>query len=82
VLALGNQWETTLRRTTNRNMVKDTDKQTIDSLGLCFGLCNCVLAVVSVSGGISIMDTASFPELVGYTLAHGIDLGPSVNALL
>jgi hypothetical protein len=41
-----NQWEGTLRRTTNGNVVKEADKQTFDSLGLWFGLCNCVLAVV------------------------------------
>jgi hypothetical protein len=41
------------------NTVKEMDKQTFDSLGLCFGLWNCVLAVVQVSGGVSMMDTAS-----------------------
>jgi hypothetical protein len=37
VLALGNQWEAILRRTTDRNMVKEMDKWIIDSPGLCFG---------------------------------------------
>jgi hypothetical protein len=82
VLAVGNQWEATLGRTTDRNTVKEADKRTFDSLGLCSGLCNSVLAVVSVSEGVSTMDTASSPELVGYMLAHGVDLGSSANALL
>jgi hypothetical protein len=82
VLTVGNQWEATLRRTTDGNTVKEADEQTFDSLGLCFGLCNCVLAVVQVSGGVSTMDTASSTELVGYTLVHWVDLGSSANTLL
>ncbi|KAJ7359806.1 hypothetical protein DFH08DRAFT_801569 [Mycena albidolilacea] len=54
VLAFGNQWEAILRRTTDGNMVKETDKQTIDSLGLCFGFRQRIpplLAAVSVYAG-------------------------------
>jgi hypothetical protein len=46
VLALGNQWELMLRRTTDRNMVKEVDKQTIDSLVWCFGFVIVVLEFV------------------------------------
>jgi hypothetical protein len=74
-------WEATLRRT-DGNMVKEVDKRTFDSLGLCFGLGNCVLAVVSVSGGVSTVDTASSPGPVDYMLAHWDDLGSSADTLL
>jgi hypothetical protein len=46
VLALGNQWEAMLRRTTDGNMIKEMDKRTVDSLGLCFGFVIVVLAFV------------------------------------
>jgi tagatose-1,6-bisphosphate aldolase len=46
VLALRNQWEATLGRTANGNMVKEAGKQTIDSLRLCFEFIIVVLAFV------------------------------------
>jgi hypothetical protein len=43
---LGNQWEVTLERTTNGNMVKEVDKRAIDSLGCVLGFVIVVLAFV------------------------------------